>query len=258
MLRYLLGVTSLLVALASSSPALAQPAAEWGGLGYGFFGGFAGGYNVEDELAQTGSLGSDFALGTIGMQFGGGGEALINGTVVIAGKGLGWAIPSESPQGARVLVSGGGGGFDLGWAVLNKDYNLLFPFMGLGGYAMDVEITNELARQNIQFGDGAVAPDQTKSFSASFFVFDFGLSYQRLLFFGSGGFAVGAEAGLMVTISRGEWEDEDANTVGGLEDLGVSGGYLRVTLGGGGFLFEEEGPADGEGADSEGASARSQ
>jgi hypothetical protein len=242
MSRFVVGLASLVFALVFSAPAGAQPAAEWGGLGYGFFGGFAGGYNVEEELSQVGSLGNDFVLGDVGMQFGGGGSALIAGTVVVSGKGMGWAVPSEHPQGARVLVQGGGGGLDIGWAVLNSDYNLLFPSVGVGGYGMSVEITNTLALQDVRFGDAAVAPDSTQVFSSGFFAFDFSLAYQRLLFFGPGGFAVGAHAGLLVTIARGDWQDEGENTVGGLEDLGVSGAYLRVTLGGGGFLFEEAEP----------------
>lgn len=221
--------------------ALAKPPAEWGGFGHAFFGGALNGYgNFENEMAAPRALGDDFSISPLGMQFGGGGKFLIAGTILVGGKGMGWAMSADQSQGANVSLTGGGGGFDIGYAAYNQDQNLLYPYFGLGGYALEIEMQNRLATQSIAFGSARVAPDATDTFSAGFFTFDFGVGFQRLLFFGDGGLTVGAEGGVMIPILRGAWQGEDENEISGLEELGVSGGYLRITLGGGGFIFGDD------------------
>ncbi len=86
-------------------------------------------------------------------------------------------------------------------------------------------------------GDDALPPGVTREYNSGFFVFDFGVGLQRFLFRGDGGFALGLEGGFMTTIIKGDWEDADGNKVTGLEKLGAAGGYLRLTVGGGGFLY---------------------
>ncbi len=219
----------------------AKPPAEWGGFGHAFFGGALFGYDhFDDEMARPRALGNDFTISPLGMQFGGGGKLLIAGTLLVGGKGMGWSVMADQSQGANVLITGGGGGLDIGYAAYNNDFNLLYPYFGLGGYSLTIEMKNALATQAIEFGAARVAPDDTDAFSAGFFTFDFGVGYQRLLFFGSGGFVLGAEGGFLIPILPGAWKDEDGNEVGGLERLGVSGGYLRITVGGGGFIFGDD------------------
>lgn len=222
--------------------ASAKPPAEWGGFGHAFIGGTLNQYgNFENEMARPRVLGNDFSISPLGMQFGGGGKMLIAGTLLVGGRGMGWALDTDQSQGANVFMAGGGGGFDLGYAVLNRDENLLYPYFGVGGYGVSIEVANVLATQSIPFGTARVAPGETDTFSTGFFTIDFGVGFQRLLFFGhDGGFIVGAEGGLMIPILHGDWENEDGGEITGLEKLGVSGGYLRLTLGGGGFFFGDD------------------
>lgn len=221
--------------------AAAKPPAEWGGFGQAFFGGALQSYgNFENEMAKPRVLGNDFSIGTLSPQYGGGGWMMIAGTLMVGGRGFGYSIPASDSQGANVTIAGGGGGFTLGYAAYNQDAYLIYPYFGLGGYALSIEVQNQLASQSIEFGSARVAPGEVDVFQTGFYAFEFGVGLQRLLFFGDGGFTVGAEAGLTVPVSAGTWSDEGDNDVSGLEDLGVSGGYLRITLGGGGFFFGDD------------------
>ena len=235
-----LAVTSAL-SMVVTSDAHAEPAAEWGGFGQAFVGGMLSNYgNFENEMAQPRVLGNDFSMSPVGLQFGGGGWMMLAGTVLVGGRGLGFVVDASDTQGARVSFAGGGGGLVIGYAALNRDSYLLYPFFGFGGYGFSMEMTNVLGGQDIAFGSERVAPDATDAFSAGFFSFEFGVGFQRLLFFDDGGFTVGAEGGFTIPVAPGGWNDADGRDISGLEELGISGGYLRLTLGGGGFLFGDD------------------
>lgn len=66
---------------------------------------------------------------------------------------------------------------------------------------------------------------------------ELGLGLQRLLFRHHGGFTLGAELGFLATVGHSDWRDDDNQPVGGLHAARLAGGYLRLTLGGGGFFF---------------------
>lgn len=240
--QHLTRVAAFAITMATASTACPHPPAEWGGFGHAFFGGMLNSYgNFENEMAQPRVLGSDFTMSTVAPQFGGGGWVMLAGTFMVGGRGMGFVVDAANTQGASVALSGGGGGLTLGYAAINQDSNLLYPYFGFGGYGFSIEMTNKLASQSIAFGSEAVLADATQTFETGFFAFEFGVGFQRLLFFGDGGFTVGAEGGLLVPVGQDNWrvEGEDID-VSGLEDFGISGGYLRVTLGGGGFIFGDD------------------
>jgi hypothetical protein len=238
-MKWLLTVSAAVALMALSSPAVAEPPAMWGGYGHAFVNGNFGTFGaLESNLRRPEAIGRDFTLSDIVLGFGGGGKALLAGTVLIGGKGMGWYVPSSSPDSTHVNISGGGGGFELGIAVWNRDHFLLYPYFGGHGYGVDVEIENS-TDTTLNFGDDTVAARQTKIYRSSFWVAEFGIGMQRFLFWRTGGFMIGAEGGFLTTLVRGDWEDEAGKTVAGLETLGFSGGFVRLTLGGGGFYFKD-------------------
>ena len=163
---------------------------------------------------------------------------------MLGGKGMGWFVPASSPDTAEVQVQGGGGGFSIGYAALNRDYFLLYPYVGASGYGIDVAVTNTSGR-DMTIGDHALPAGESQTYRSGFWAAEFGVGFQRLLFFGTGGFLVGGEAGLITTIAGGDWhlgDSEVHNT--GLGKLGFSGGFVRLTLGGGGFIFEGDWQGD--------------
>ena len=89
-------------------------------------------------------------------------------------------------------------------------------------------------------GGDVLMPGQQRSYEAGFLAAEFGIGFQRFLFWRTGGFMLGAEAGFLTTIVRGEWQIAESEVeVPGLEELGFSGGFVRLTLGGGGFSFQD-------------------
>lgn len=250
-MRYLAATAAALVMDFIAMPAVAEPAAMWGGFGHatvsGQFGTFG---DLAQSLRRDEALGQDFTLNDMGATFGGGGKALIAGTLILGGKGYGWLVPSSPPDELDVSFGGGGGGFDIGIAAFNQDHFLLYPYVGGLGIGMEIEVSNNASRDVVIGGD-VLPPGQTRSYTAGFAAAEFGIGFQRFLFFGDslhkGGFMVGAEAGFLTTIVAGDWTAADSESeLAGLGSFGFSGGFVRLTLGGGGFSFDD-GQDDEEG-----------
>src|SRR5690606_19307886 len=223
-----------------SHEAAAKPPAEWGGFGYVTVGGLVGDWrHVEGDLDDEDAFGPGFEVSPLALQLGGGGRGLLGQWVVLGGRGMGWFVGGDRIDDAEIALSGGGGGFDIGIAAFNRDHTLLYPYVGFGGYGLSFEIASTGDRP-LRFGAATIAPGETRAFSANFFTADFGLGIQRMMFFGEredrsdGGLLAGFEGGFLVPVYRGAIVDDLAQKIGGVNDLGITGVYLRLTLGGGG------------------------
>jgi hypothetical protein len=226
--------------------ALAKPPAEWGGFGFGTVGGFIGNWaNLEGDLNDVDALGPLFDLSPLTLHVGGGGRALLGQWVVLGGKGMAWFMGGDRRDDAEVTLKGAGGGFDIGIAAFNRNDTLVYPYIGIGAYALTLEVQN--ARDTaFSFGSARVAPCAADSFDAAFVAADFGLGIQRMMLFGErdavhdGGMLVGFEAGLLAPFVRGTWSDQSGVELSGVQSFAVSGAYLRLTIGGGGFVFNDD------------------
>lgn len=207
--------------------------------GYGHFtpGVFAGSFGgVGQDLGRTESLGNGSELGPMGLFIGGGGRGIF-GPVVLGGKGFGIFGSSSPGANGDLSLGGGGGGFDLGWALVKTDW-LFFPFIGVGGMGVTVDVENT-SNQVLRLGtQRTLSPGKTAALESGFFTGEFGFGLQRLLFwgdgkYGRGGFLVGAEVGFLAALTGGDWTYGDAD-VPGLAPARIKGGYLRLSLGGGG------------------------
>ena len=223
-----------------SQEAAAKPPAEWGGFGFATVVGFVADWSqLEGDLDGPDALGPAFDVTPLGLQVGGGARALLGQWFVLGGKGVAWFAGGDRPDPGEVTLFGGGGGFDLGVAAYNRHHTLVYPYLGLGGYTLSVEVQNH-REEPLRFGPVVLGQGQSRAFDAAFFTADFGIGIQRLMFFGEredlldGGLLAGFEGGFTVPIIKG------AVTDGALSDLGVTGVYLRLTLGGGGFLFSDD------------------
>jgi hypothetical protein len=224
--------------------AQAEPPASWGGFGHAMVSGHFGTFGaLESSLRHPAAVGPDFTLNDIVLGAGGGGKALLAGILILGGRGTGWYVPSSGPDDIDVTVVGGGGGFEIGIAAFNRDHFLLYPYLGVHGYGVDVEIDNKTTRA-VMFGQDALESGNKRTYQSGLWAAEFGIGLQRFLFWRHGGFMVGAEGGLLTSVVQGDWHDADGNEVRGLQKFGFSGGFIRLTLGGGGFRFE--GDDDGE------------
>ncbi|MEQ9322901.1 MAG: hypothetical protein RIF41_27295 [Polyangiaceae bacterium] len=88
--------------------------------------------------------------------------------------------------------------------------------------------------------DVSVEAGGSADLTAGFITMDFGVSANRMLFFGNdGGFALGFDAGFLTSVVGGQWEAEDGGVATVLERARLRGFYMRLTLGGGGFWFDD-------------------
>lgn len=219
-------------------PPDARPRRPWfGGLGYATIGPFFGDLStLGTALRAPDALGESYDVGSAALTLGGGGGAVLFGHLWIGGKGAGLlTAPFKNARG-EALLTGGGGGFELGY-VLYRPRMLVIPFFSLGGYAYNLRVENDTGRpmplQNVL----TLAPGQTRDIQAGFATIELGLRVQRLLFARSGGFIGGFEAGLLRSLSAAPWKSDGAEFVNHSGAM-IDGVYVRITLGGGGFYFK--------------------
>jgi hypothetical protein len=210
----------------------------WGGLGYGSVGMMAGSFGaLEETLSRNDLLGPGYGPAPAGVTFGGGGGALVGGRLWLGGGGYGAKIATTPTSKAKTDLHGGGGGLELGYAVLNADKWLLIPYVGFGGFGYELTITNLTNRTFRLFGTEQVGPGQTANFESGFWTGELGIRVFRLYFWKHGGFAVGADVGYRASLTRDSWHGGDRADLG-QESARIGAGYLRLTLGGGGFFHQ--------------------
>lgn len=233
-------VSTLCLALSAAEPAdtvspredqTEWPQPRWGGFGYATVGVAFGDYGRTDRsLALPGPV--EWSRGSLIV--GGGGRLLIAGRLLLGGKGFALMQPQVHTDSARTWMLGGGGGLELGFVVVNRRGWLVFPTFGVGGLGWSLEILNR-GTAPIQAGDRTLAAGGRLEASAGHPYIDVGIGAVRRWWRGMGGPIHGLHAGLMVATSDGRWEADRA-ALTGLAPVSLAVGYLRVELGGGGFL----------------------
>jgi hypothetical protein len=138
-------------------------------------------------------------------------------------------------------ISGGGGGFELGYAVVSDPEWLAFPFVGVGGCGLSLTIDNDTF-ETIRFANNDDIPaGSSRQYQGGFYYLEAGFGFQRLMMWGQdgegqGGFAMGAELGFMVSSFNSRWGNDDDIALNGVDSVRLDGGFVRLTLGGGGFF----------------------
>jgi|GEM_PF-4978599 len=196
---------------------------EWGGLGY-----MTQGWAIGD-IGGTGE--SLAAAPNMGLLLGGGGMALLGGRVVVGGQGYALHGLGGGDDALDVQVSGGGGGFHLGFAAINDHNDLIYPYVGAAFHGHDVLLANGHLPTSIAGVE--LEPGQRDALTGGGGSLDLGVTMFRL-FWGdeSGGMALGASLGGWIPLTSETWSAESgaATTV----DSTLGGLYLRVNVGGGG------------------------
>lgn len=189
---------------------------------------------LDDALRDPGGLGQGYARSDTALAFGGGGGALIGHRLWLGGKGFGFVLPTESSDRGSARVRGGGGGFELGVAALNRPRALVIPYLGLGGMGTSVDVRNRSATP-VSVGAIAIAPGESRTFDAGVWTVDAGVRAFGLYFPGNGGFTAGLDLGFMTSLAPSSFETSGA-TLGSVTPARLSAGYLRLVFGGGGFF----------------------
>lgn len=239
-----------ILALALFTPALAHAhggedhkdegprRARIGGLGYMQLGTHIGPIgDIAGTLRAPDALGDRATSPEFGYTIGGGGRALILRRLVIGGRGFGVFTPRVGGDRGFATMTAGGGGFELGVAAVNRDHWLLIPYVGGGAGGVNVEVANDSETPIVIADDEEIPVDGQRTYDAGFGYIEFGLATHRLLFFGSGGFALGLDVGGIISVAPTPWST-GGRDLDGIDRARLSGGFLRLTIGGGGFTFD--------------------
>jgi hypothetical protein len=207
-----------------------------GGLGYASIGLMTGDFSaMQKTLESPNLLGIGYGPAASSLVFGGGGGGLWN-RLWIGGKGFGHSTAMASSDRGSASLSGGGGGFEIGYAAVASEEWLVVPFFGLGRFGYTLTIKNaSSAPLNVYSGETVPVGGQ-REYSAGFFTGEVGIRASRLLLLGDGGFMVGAELGYTASLQRTAWEETSTNTTAP-ESAELRAAYFRLVIGGGGFSF---------------------
>ncbi len=207
-----------------------------GGLGFATGGVIAGPIgDLEDALTDT--LGPGARSPEFAYTVGGGGRMLLFHRLVVGGKGFGLFPPEVGGPRGTARVGGGGGGLELGFAAVNRPKLLFFPYFGVGGFGLGLELRNT-SQEAIQLGNAApLLPDEERDYAAGFVYLEVGAGLHRLIFFGDGGLLVGFNVGGIFSVAPSRWAD-GGDPIEGVDEPRLSGAYLQLTIGGGGFFFQ--------------------
>lgn len=206
----------------------------WGGIGYFETGITYFDYSDINKLFKNAGFPE---LTTPSISMGGGGHALI-ANFIVGGEGHGYFGAISQNDQYKVSHGGGYGFFNVGYLLMNTPTTKLYPMVGLGGGSVTVSITdrNQIpdsfdqillnpARQSHIYTGGF-----TMNFSLSSDFFVAGQRTEQV----SGGFFVGIRAGYTLQLSGNNWY-LDEQILSDSPNSGMSGPYVRLTIGGGGI-----------------------
>jgi hypothetical protein len=215
-----------------------EPRRPWfGGLGYFSIAPFFGTVSaLEPGLRAPEALGESYGMGDAALLIGGGGGAVLFEHLWLGGHGFGLLTSPFHNARGEAHLTGGGGAFELGYVLSTHPKMLIIPFFGLGGFAYNLEITNDTTGQMPLLNAFSLSPGESKTFIAGFATLEAGLRVQRMLFARGGGMSAGMEVGVLRSLSNGPWLSGSSEFTHE-EGASLDGVYVRVNIGGGGFIF---------------------
>lgn len=174
------------------------------------------------------------------LSLGGGGHAIVNDRIVIGGEGhalLGRTKSSmvhDTDYGSK--FSAGYGFFDLGYVILRGGGLDVYPLLGIGGGGISMKIVESEVGS---FGDLLDDPSRGSKLSTWDFMINLGLGIDYLFVLGGtergeGGLVLGLRGGYVYSPFEADWKFEGETLPGG-PDLGITGPYVRILIGGGGW-----------------------
>ncbi|ELR68477.1 hypothetical protein C900_00311 [Fulvivirga imtechensis AK7] len=215
-----------------------------GGFGYGYFG---AAWNISPDIQQDienrAFLGPGFSFDLPGRLLGGGGYGLFYNRMLLGGSGFAYRISGATNRGEATL-SQGGGFVNIGYITLLKDNIFGFPYVGIGGYSINLRLKNYTSDESFELGNQLVEPGGYMDLTTRGISIEAGYSLKFLTFSlagpGSrGGFMIGVQVGTFISAFNSGWNEENTgDEIAMLSKPGTFAPYLRVTIGGGGFHYE--------------------
>jgi len=232
---------SLALIVLQAVVAVSLPAQEPAGTKiYGGSGYFMTGYSRMDPAALNARFSEQGlpALPEGGWFLGGGGHYIFR-NLILGGEGGGViSSPATGPR-YNVTSSGGYGFLNVGYVVLSRGSILAYPLVGAGGGGMSVLITDRTGLPD-SFDALLRDPVHQSLLMHGGFMMNFSVGIDWFVGggqegSGTGGWLVGLKAGYLLDTADDNWMLDDRKLTGA-PAAGMSGFYVRITLGGGGFV----------------------
>lgn len=231
-------VVSILFANISQGQEIAPTAKEGGGMGYSMFG-----WSTIDIKALNSRLESKgySNISDNFISFGGGGHGIINNKVIIGGEGHGVFGKEVTSGNYKNSINVGYGFFNLGYIVYSVKELRFYPLLGLGVGGMNLKIVEKVT--SLSFDDVLDDPKRRVELSTGGFLLNLALGIDYLLKLGEdekgkAGLIFGLRAGYTLSPFKGGW-DMDEIEISGAPEIGITGPYIRLMIGGGGFGKKE-------------------
>lgn len=186
---------ALAIALLLTATALSAQSYE-----SGWFGGLGVGIGAHDNGPFSNRLQSWSPLGERGRErvyrtapvsgtgytLNAGGAFFFSESILLGASGEMLFVPSfeavtTEEERSRYTLSGGGGGLDLGYAVLNEGGTLIWPFLSAGYYGYTLDFENNQSVATPFFEGEPVAPGATETYDGASFRGGLGVGFTRYL-----------------------------------------------------------------------------
>lgn len=160
-------------------------------------------------------------------------------TVGIKGYGVGVRPVEEGDY--RYNLSGGAILGEIGYKVLYREKNALYPFVGIGYGGVRYEVDDT---RNLDLGSGSQEPILNSGvYSQGGLVYDAGIRWETFLFFEKDepeAGLLGIEAGYQFATPNSDWNTKGGgNVIGVTDDYSFDGWFVKLTLGGFEGFFEK-------------------
>jgi len=203
----------------------------YAGWTFGMFG------DLEKSFTPEKSLGEDYEISSLGSSKGANAHVLLFKSIILTGGANYLSYNAAGTKKGQTTLNVNQIGGNIGYAIINKNQWLLYPYVGFWAGKAKLRLSN-FNNDSISFGDKLwIQRSDFREFEATGNVIELGLG-GRYLKSKKGGIMVGAELGFYMNSGKSDWTNLKTNTtVSSVEKLGITGVYLRFTLGGGFFTY---------------------
>lgn len=228
----------LLFSLASITIAQNADYVNRGGLGFFKFGlGFGTPNDLNDDLSTT--FGQNTSISGTSVQLGAGGFLLFSRRILVGSEGYGWFHSTKEVGPYAAKLTGRGGIIKLGYAVLNNNKFLAFPYLGFGMGINRIEIQND-DETEVLFGETKVPPFFEERLRARYPILDFGVSLFKIPAPDTDGLSIGGHLGFRTALGKDTWQMDNDDDIIGANEMGLSTIYFKISIGGGGFFYKKK------------------
>jgi hypothetical protein len=205
-----------------------------GGMGYSMFG--RGTIDLSDLNSKLESKGYS-AMSDKFFSAGGGGHRIFASGLIIGGEGHAVLGDEATSGNNKHSVNIGYGFFNLGYIVYSVQELRFYPLLGLGFGGMTFTIKEDVA--SLSLDDVLDNPGRKAEISTGGFLLNLAVGMDYLLKFGEdekgkAGMVLGLRAGYTFSPFKGDWTMDELK-ISGAPKLGITGPYIRLMIGGGGF-----------------------